>query len=228
MKKSQAVLGAVLIGGLLGLLPGEASASGIELKLGAFFPRADSILFKDDMALYWVEKSDFVGVFGGIEFTKSVSPNIELALSVEGYGREIDTSYRDFTRPSGHEIQQTLKFETVPTSGIVRFMPAGKYRKLTPYVGGGASAVWWSYEEWGDFIDFDDPGRRVIFDSFKSTGTAFAMVANGGLRYRLNTDMQVTADVRYFFGEDKMGGDFYPNKIDISGPAVTLGFRMSF
>jgi hypothetical protein len=110
----------------------------------------------------------------------------------------------------------------------VRFMPAGKYRKLTPYVGGGASAVWWSYEEWGDFIDFHDPGRRVMFDSFKSTGTGFAMVANGGLRYRLNTDMQVTADFKYFFGEDTMGGDFHPNKIDLSGPAVTLGFRMSF
>jgi len=228
VKKSQAVLGAVLMGGLLGLLPGEASASGVELRLGAFWPRTDSILFKDDMTLYLVDKSDFVGVFGGIEFTKGVSPNIELALSVEGYGREIDTSYRDYTRPSGDEIRQTIKFEMVPTTGIVRFMPAGKYRKVTPYVGGGASAVGWSYEEWGDFIDFDDAGRRIMFDSVKSTGTGFAMVANGGLRYRLNTDMQVTADFRYFFGDDKMGGDFYPNKIDLSGPAVTLGFRMSF
>lgn len=228
MKKSQAFLGAVLMGGLLGLLPGEASASGIELRLGALWPRADSILFKDDMSLYLVDKSDFVGPFGGIEFTKTVSPNVELALSVEGYGREIDTSYRDFTRPSGREIEQTIKVEMVPTSAIVRFMPSGRYRKLTPYVGGGASAVWWSYEEFGDFIDFYDPDRRVSFDSFKSTGTAFAMVANGGLRYRLNTDMQLTADFRYFFGEGKMGGDFHPNKIDVSGPAVSVGFRMSF
>ena len=105
MKKRQLVLGALLVGGLIGLLPGEARASGIEIRVGGMQPRAKSILFDDSVALYDVEKKDFAGVFGGIEFTKSLAPNIELGLSIDGYGREIPSVYRDFTRPSGREIQ---------------------------------------------------------------------------------------------------------------------------
>ncbi len=228
MKKSQAVAVALLTFGLMGVLPGEAGASGVELRIGAMKPRLDSVLFADSVALYTVQKDDFVGWFGGGEFTTSVHPNVELGLSVEGYSREIPTFYRDFTRPSGNEIQQTLRLQIVPVSAIVRFMPSGRYRKLTPYVGGGISAMYWEYEEFGDFIDFEGRGQPVMFDSFKSEGTTFGPVANGGLRYRLNQDLQVTADYRYFWGRETMDGDFFPNEIDVSGGALTIGFRLTF
>ena len=68
VKKSQAVLGAVLMAGLTGLLPGEASASGLELRVGGFLPKLDSILFADSMTLYTVQKDDFNGWFGGGEY----------------------------------------------------------------------------------------------------------------------------------------------------------------
>jgi hypothetical protein len=48
------------------------------------------------------------------------------------------------------------------------------------------------------------------------------------LRYRINEDFQVTADFRNFSGKQKMGGDFAPNEIDVSGAAFTFGFRMTF
>ena len=228
MKKRQLVLGALLVGGLIGLLPGEARASGIEIRVGGMQPRAKSILFDDSVALYDVEKKDFAGVFGGIEFTKSLAPNIELGLSIDGYGREIPSVYRDFTRPSGREIEQTLRLVIVPASAIVRLLPSGRYRTFTPYVGAGVSAIYWQYEEFGDFIDFGDRDRPVVFDSFKSTGTTTGIVLNAGLRYRINEDFQVTADFRNFSGKQKMGGDFAPNEIDVSGAAFTLGFRLTF
>lgn len=228
MKKRQLVLGALLVGGLIGLLPGEARASGIEIRVGGMQPRAKSILFDDSVALYDVEKKDFAGAFGGIEFTKNLAPNIELGLSIDGYGREIPSVYRDFTRPSGREIEQTLRLVIVPASAIVRLLPSGRYRTFTPYVGAGVSAIYWQYEEFGDFIDFGDRDRPVVFDSFKSTGTTTGIVLNAGLRYRINEDFQVTADFRNFSGKQKMGGDFAPNEIDVSGAAFTLGFRLTF
>jgi len=228
VKKSQTFLGGLWALCLLWLLAGEASASGLEVRLGGMLPRADSILFDDDLALYQVEKNDFAGAFGGIEFTKGLSSNIELGLSIDGYGREIPTFYRDFTRPSGREIEQTLRFVIVPASAIVRVHPGGRYRTWTPYVGAGVAAMFWQYEEFGDFIDFDASGQPVVFDSFKSTGSTTGLVLNAGLRYRINEDFQVTADFRNFMGKQKMGGDFAPNEIDVSGAAFTIGFRLNF
>lgn len=228
MKNTQVVVSAVLIGGLMALVPGEASASGIEFRLGGMVPRAKSILFDDSFALYDIQKKDFTGAFGGIEFTKGLAPNIELGLSIDGYGREIPSVYRDFTRPSGREIEQTLRLVIVPASAIVRLVPGGRYRTLTPYAGVGVSAIFWQYEEFGDFIDFGDRNLPVVFDSFKSTGSTVGLVLNAGLRYRINEDFQVTADYRRFSGKQKMGGDFAPNEIDVSGDAFTLGLRLTF
>jgi len=228
VKKTQMLLGVALVAGLSGLVPTEAAASGIEVRLGGMLPRANSILFDDSLSLYNVEKKDFAGAFGGIEFTKTLSRNLELGLSVDGYGREIPTSYRDYTRPSGREIEQTLRLAIVPASAILRVLPGGRYRTLTPYAGVGVAAIFWQYEEFGDFIDFGQSGRPILFDSFKSTGSTVGLVLNAGLRYRINEDFQVTADVRSFAGDQKMSGDFAPNRIDVSGTAVTLGFRVNF
>ncbi len=148
--------------------------SGLELRVGGFLPKADSILFADSITLYTVQKDDFNGWFGGGEFTANVHPNVELGLAIEGYAKEIPTVYRDYVRPSGKEIQQTLRLQTIPVSAIVRFVPSGRYRKVTPYVGGGITAIVWEYEEFGDFIDFKAKGQPVDFDSFKSEGTAWA------------------------------------------------------
>ncbi|MBK5257477.1 MAG: outer membrane beta-barrel protein [Vicinamibacteria bacterium] len=228
MNKNQVVLGALLWGGLAGIFPQEARASGVEARIGGMVPRAKSILFDDSVILYQVEKKDFAGVFGGIEFTKSLAPNIELGLSIDGYGKEIPTTYRDFTRPSGREIDQTLRLVIVPTSAIIRVVPSGRYRTLAPYAGVGVAAMFWQYEEFGDFIDFDRNDLPVVSDSFKSNGATTGFVLNAGLRYRINEDVQVTADFRNFSGKQKMGGDFAPNEIDVSGAAFTLGFRLTF
>ncbi len=228
MKTNKVFLGAMLIAGWVGLFPGTASASGLEVRIGGMAPRAKSILFDDSVALYNVEKSDFAGAFGGIDFTKGLSSNLELAISIDGYGREIPSHYRDSTRPSGREIEQTLRLVIVPTSAILRIHPSGRYRTFTPYLGAGVSAIYWQYEEFGDFIDFSQPGLPVVFDSFKSSGTTTGFVVNAGIRYRINEDFQVTADFRNFSGKQKMGGDFAPNQIDVSGAALTLGLRLTF
>lgn len=235
MKNTHLVVLAFWTVGLIGLRPDESAASGLELRVGGMVPRAKSILFDDDVSLYRVEKKDFAGGFGGIEFTKGVSSNFELGLSVDGYGREIPTSYRDFTRPSGREIEQTIRLVIVPASAILRVLPGGRYRELTPYLGAGIAAISWQYEEFGDFIDFVAPGQPVSFDSFKSRGSTAGLVLNAGLRYRINEDLQVTADFRNFSGEQTMGGDFKtrergatPNVIDVSGAAFTVGVRLTF
>lgn len=226
--KNRAILRLLLVGGLMGIAPTQVSASGLELRLGGMVPRAESILFDDSVTLYDVEKKDFAGVFGGIEFTKNLTPNVELGLSIDGYGREIPTVYRDFTRPSGREIEQTLRLVIVPASAIIRLTPSGRYRTFTPYVGVGVASMFWQYEEFGDFIDFGQNDLPVVSDSFKSNGNTVGLVLNAGLRYALTEDFQLTADYRRFSGKETMGGDFAPNEIDLAGDAFTVGIRLKF
>ena len=61
---------AILSLALLALLVAGASratAGGLDLRLGGYFPRGNETLFLDDRSLYFVEKSDFYVFYGGIE-----------------------------------------------------------------------------------------------------------------------------------------------------------------
>src|SRR5262245_39233349 len=142
--------------GALGLaaVPGTVDAGGFELRAGAFFPRADSNLFDDTEELFGTEKSDWVGFQWGGEYSFGLTRHVELGFHVDGYTRTLDTSYVDFTRPSGQEIFQTLNLDIIPAGATVRYVVNPGRGEITPYVGVGADAVFYEYEEFGDFIDF--------------------------------------------------------------------------
>jgi len=227
---------------LLGLTvaASRAGASGFDARIGGYFPRGDETLFQDDRSLYFVGKSDFDGVYGGAEFNHVITKNVELGLSFDGYSRTVDTSYRDYTRPDGTEIRQSLHFNQMPLGLTIRFLPTGKRHKVVPYVGGGVDAVFWHYEEYGDFIAFNSPdcdtalGCPIVSDHFYSHGTAFGYHALGGLRVYLNRDFAIVGEGRYQWGKDDMGEDFAPNgpglvnTIDVSGATFTLGLHVRF
>jgi hypothetical protein len=220
----------------IALLAGAASvgAQGLDLRIGAFFPRGEHTLFNDDRSLYLVDKSDFYGVYGGAEYNTVLMKNVELGLSIDGYGRSVDTSYRDYTRPNGSEIQQTLKFEMLPLGLTLRIVPTSKRTKLAPYVGGGIDCVFYQYEEYGDFIDFYDPDFAIYNDHFKDSGAAFGAHVVAGFRAYLNRDVAIVAEGRYQWAKADMNEDFAPNAsglintIDLSGPTVTVGVHIRF
>jgi hypothetical protein len=214
---------------------GRASAGGFDVRLGGFFPRGNETLFQDDRALYLVQTSDFNGFTGGAEYNHVLVPNLELGVHIDGYGKSVYTSYRDYTRPDGSEIQQTLHFETLPMGVTVRIVPTGKRNKIAPYLGGGVDAIYWKYEEYGDFIDFFDPTYPITPDHFRSDGWAFGVHAVGGIRFYLNRDFAIVAEGRYQWAkEDIFQGDFAPNEpglvntIDLSGASATIGLHVRF
>jgi hypothetical protein len=211
-----------------------ASAGGLDIRLGAFAPRADSNLFMDDEELYIVTKSDWVGFTWGGEYNHVLVPNLEIGIHVDGYSKTIDTSYRDFVRPDESEIYQTLKLNIVPFGLTVRLVPTSKRTKFAPYIGGGVDLFYYKYEEWGDFIDFWDPLLEIYPDHFVASGVTFGFHAAGGLRIYLNRDFALVAEGRYQWAEAEMGGDFSPNEpglinfLDLSGASFTLGLHVRF
>ena len=233
-------------------------AQGIDVRLGAFLPRqrdcgvpsnvrAEYTLFQDVCELYseadngslfGASNLPFSGsLFGGVEYNHVVMKNVELAVHLDGYSETDDTFYRDYERPpslGGGDIFQTIRLQVVPLGVSLRFVPTGKRHKIAPYVGGGVDAVFYKYEEFGDFIDFFDPDLAITPDHFISEGTAFGAHALGGIRVYVNRDIAIVGEAKYLWAKDDMGDDFLPNepglvnRIDLSGWIFTAGVHLRF
>lgn len=240
------------------LLMGAASpagASGLDVRFGALVPRARDCgipssqsakytLFQDvcelfnpivrplDGSLDW--KDEWVGFTWGIEYNHVLTDYLEMAVHVDGYQKTIDTTYRDWTRPDGSEIFQTLRLQIVPFGVTVQVVPTGKRTKVAPFLGGGVDLFYYKYEEFGDFIDFIDPDLPVYEDHFISDDVAFGFHAAGGVRFYLSRDFALVARGAYHWAEDVMGDDFSPtepglvNRLDLSGASLTFGLHVRF
>jgi hypothetical protein len=223
------VAAAMVALGLVAASPASGWASGLEVRLGAFFPRAQSNLFDDDSELYTVDKDDWRGLYGGAEFSFDLASRVEMGISLDGYSRTIDTVYRDFVRENGTEIPQSLRLTIVPLGVSLRLLPAGRRAAVSPYLTIGGDVFFYKYEEFGEFIDFFSDDFDISSDSFVSDGAIFGGHAAAGLRVPVGDDFAVTGEVRYQFApRRRMNDDFRNNDIDLSGASATLGFRLRF
>jgi hypothetical protein len=219
----------------------QASADGLDLRFGAFAPRADSgaraadryDLFQDQRALHLVndrdiKKDDWVGACAGIELNLNVARYLEVGVHVDGYGRKLRSTYRDYTRSDGSEIGQTLDLTIVPVGISLRLVPPGRRARVAPYAALGADLFVWKYETYGDLIDFSQEDLPVLNTNYKSTGVAPGIHVAVGLRVPITYDLALTGEARYQWAEQNMGGDFSQNRIDLSGASATLGLRVRF
>jgi hypothetical protein len=177
-----------------------------------------------------VGKSDWTGFTGGIAYFSKVARNVELGVSIDGYGRQLDTSYRNYTRPDGSEIQQTLRLRMIPIGLSIRFVPTSRRARLAPYLEFGGDAISYKYEEFGDLIDFQDETNPILSDALISEGFGFGFHVAAGLKVPINPDFSIVGEGRYQRATDRMGDDFLPssNDIDLSGWSATVGFNIRF
>lgn len=224
----------VALAGLLLAAPALSSAGNLDLRIGGFFPRADSNLFTDDADLYTVSKKDWRGVTGGAEYSVRLADHVELGVHLDGYERTIDTQYRRYDRQSGRAIEQTLRLDVVPVGLTLRLVGTRRKDRIAPYVGVGADLLIWKYEEFGDFVDFESPGLDIYSEHFRSEGVTPGLHATAGLRVPFADDFAIVGEGRYQWGRATMGDDFAPrepgleNKLDLSGASFTLGVQVRF
>jgi Outer membrane protein beta-barrel domain len=175
-----------------------------------------------------IQKSDWKGFFGGIEYNQRIANSVEFGVSIDGYSRGLDTSYRDYVRPDDSPIQQRLKLSVVPIGASLRLGPTGRHASIAPFVVVGVDAMVYRYEEYGDFVDFSASGQPIVADSFVDEGVAFGVHAGGGLRVALGDDFSIVGEARYFWSKKDMNQDFASNRIDLGGLAATIGFHLRF
>ena len=155
-------------------------------------------------------------------------------LSLKSAGSE----FRKFVDNKDQPIEQTTRLRRVPVTMGVRYaltppeerlgrlawVPA----RLTPWVGGGAGFMNYTFSQIGDFVDFQT--LNVFKQEYAASGWTPMGYANVGLDVKLSTRIWLTGDIRYSAARaplDTPGSKFVGfRNIDLSGTAATMGFTV--
>ncbi len=254
----------VIAVGLLLLVPSLAFSDSVTLRLGYYFPKAisNSYLSAHPDSLWTIEfdqmsflPKNYRGGTVGISYDYFLSKNISLALSADAYNKSNVGFYRDwvvntltegdFAFPfeffEGGDIVHSFRVSITPIDISVKLLPLGRRAKIIPYVGGGASMVFFGARMFGDMVNFSDPfiytdpvlGDVDVFPVepvFSSEhGTAFGWHAFGGIQFPIGYRATIEAEARYHSAKGSLGGLFQGfDDFELGGLALTAGISYWF
>lgn len=203
----------------------------LSFSAGRLEPAGQSDLWEENEELYGLEPSD-MGDWGlGVELGRALNPYLEVVLGA-GYYTGENASYR-YTDTAGYPIALSQHLRVAPLSAGVRWLPfgrvsqAGRYRRLVPYLGGGVEALFWDYEEMGDFIDpFTD---EIYSGRAGADGTAFGFYLSLGLEVPVSPFWSLYLEGRHQSAEDDLGTLFAGyERFDLSGGSIVAGASFRF
>lgn len=217
--------------------PGRPDNS-FQVRIGEFMPEGGGDLWADDAETFTLSVSDFDDLTVGFSFVTPFSDNLELGVNADFYDHRVLSSYIDYFDELGFPIFHDTELEIIPLTLDLRLLPGGRYRvrhdgrpalKPVPYVGAGLGVNFWSYEEYGDFIDFSDPALPIESWWFKDRGTAFETHVLAGVEMPLSPAFNLLLEGRYSWSDDTLGADFAGfGDIELSGLQISVGGSFRF
>lgn len=214
---------------LAGSLRAQDSALSLQLRLGRFDPRIDSVLWDENALTFTASSNDFDALMGGVELGVALAERLDLSIGVETGSRKVSSMYRDFVRTDGTEVIQELSLRTTPVTVGLRLLPAGREHRLAPYVGGGGSFYFYEYMEEGEFIDLDLDSLDIFVDRFVDEGVAFGGYVVAGLDVALAETIAAFVEYRRHWAEGEHGDDFAGyGGFDLSAHETSFGARFRF
>jgi hypothetical protein len=254
----------ILAMGLLLLVPSLAFSDSISIRLGYYLPRAltNSYLNTHPDSVWTIEldnmsfaPKDYNGGIAGISYDYFVSKNISLALSVDSYNKSNFGFYNDWVLNTltegdfafpfefflGNDITHSFRVSITPVELSLKFLPFGRRAKIIPYVGGGASMVFYGARMFGDMVDFSDPyiytdpdlGDVDIYPvvpvNSRDRGTAFGWHAFGGIQVPIGYRATIEAEARYRAAKGPLGGLFQGfDNLELGGLSLSAGISYWF
>ena len=184
-----------------------------------------------------IEKSNFNTGSFGFEFAANVTPRVDLVAGMDLHRTNTPSEYRDFIDNRGMPIQQTTKLSQYNFTGSVKFavLPKGRNisrlawipRTVVPYVGAGGGIGSYNFNQFGDFVDFQD--NRIFADVFESKGWAPIAHVFGGTDIQVFRHMLVSFEGRYSWSRADLDQDFIDfEPIDLGGAKFGVGFHVIF
>ena len=207
------------------------------VRFGWNFARAESDLFDFTRELLTVGAGDFDAPRLGFDFALVLNQRLDVVFGFE-YSRSSTTSeFRDFVGTDDLPIVQATELSQLPLTASAKFylVPRGQEvsryawvaSAAAPYVGAGVGLQWYKFEQFGEFVDFDD---LSIFEAMlTSSGWAPTVHVLGGVDVKLGRKMFLTVEGRYAWADAKLKDDFIGfDPIDLTGFGVTAGIYWIF
>ena len=184
-----------------------------------------------------LEKSNFNTGSFAVEFGANLTPRLDLMAGMDLNRSRTPSQYRGFIDNRGQEIEQTTSLNQLNFTGSLKFalLPKGRNisrlawipRTVVPYVGAGGGIGSYSFEQVGDFVDFQD--NRIFADVFQSKGWAPIAHVFGGTDVQVFSRMLVSLEGRYSWSSAALDQDFIDfEPIDLGGLKFGVGLHFVF
>ena len=185
-----------------------------------------------------VGNRDFAGSHIMAELGIRGSERIDLVFAVGHSPVSVLSEFRGFESEDGRPITQTTDFTTTPlTAGVKAYLkPRGRAigshvwvpRTFNPFVGIAGGIVWYGFEQWGEWVDYDT--FEIFREDFRSEERAPTLHFFTGMDISIGRRLILTGEARYGFAKgpfevrDSGYSDFvgFP-KLDLSGLKVSFG-----
>lgn len=193
-------------------------------------------LFDEVTTNLTLSRRDFSGAYAGAEFGVNLTDRLEFGADIAYMATRTPSEYRAFVDNSNRPIAQTTELRRIPVMLNARFhlTPPGRSigrlawipASVAPWVGAGVGAMWYRFDQRGDFIDFNT--NKVFADEYLSTGWQPAVQVMAGLDMTITPRLAITGDARYIHARAPLSKDFvgFRDRIDLSGAAVALGLTV--
>lgn len=200
-------------------------------------PRASGDLFTFVSDQLTLDRSDFrrpafTGSFGLPLFRR-----FDVVGDVEISHQSIPSEYRAYVKADRSSIAQTTEFDQATLGFGIRYLPLGRGqtisqyaflpRRVTPFVGAGASVVHYNFQQSGEFVDFVD--LSIFPHSFQSGGWSLGPHVDGGADLQIWRMFFLNVAARYAWAHSTLSRDFVGFEgIDLSGFKSSTGITVVF
>ncbi|MDQ6738777.1 MAG: hypothetical protein M3Z30_13890 [Gemmatimonadota bacterium] len=216
----------------------QQPSGSVTLSGGYSHANAGSDLFSFTTQQFTLNRSSFSGPVVGADVAFNIAPRFDLVLGVSYNSSSSPSHYRKYVDQNNQEITQTTDFTRIPVMLSARAYltdqgrSIGKFAwvpaRFVPYVGAGAGAMQYTFEQKGDFVDYQN-SNSVFSGDFKSSGWTPAVQGLVGANLSLSPRLALNGEAKYIWARGSLNQSFSGfNKLDLSGFTTTLGLTIRY
>ena len=209
----------------------------LSIRLGAAQPVATGRIFDFTAQQLKMTRAKYLGFSAAADLDVAVSQRVAIQFGTALNVRTSPSEYRNFVDNKDLPIEQSTAFRRAPvTAGVKLYLrPPGRSvgrlawvpNKVTPYVSAGGGAMYYSFVQSGDFIDFKT--NDVFASTLDSKGWAPVVYGAGGVNYAISSHMDLVTEARYESSSARLGSSFQGfGNINLSGLSMTAGLHLRF
>ena len=203
----------------------HAKNQSVNLKIGLFQPYMDSDLWDINMENLALNKQDMQALYYAVEYERFFSPVLSFSLEGGYYYKEHNSAYKDYEYDDGSPIYQSLALRISSVELNLKIYPIGHRRVFTPYAGGGVGIYAWRYEQWGDFINFEDGTVEEGYAETKAYTPSFNVRA--GFAFKISREVGVSFEAKHIYLKGELSSLFEGfEKLDMTGWTYSLGVNL--